>query len=233
MPHALAKQFSGVCYCVRLFQHSPRSSSSQSPLSPHQSTNQEEAGQAQRAGHKKPSSDLICSSNLRRASSLKDLISKFSGPCPVSPVGLRVGPALKSASAEPPKSTAEDSPLPSITVTAPLRQTGHREVGSPQRETLTSQTDCPVGGKTQVTDSSPDSVTDSGLGSVRTSQPAVRTSLHEMQIWHFHVVKTACSTAVWAFQCYSSPSSNLHDDLTLKSTGTLLLLLLIKTVSQI
>ncbi|KAG7235615.1 hypothetical protein INR49_002425, partial [Caranx melampygus] len=160
--------------------HLPWSSSSQSPLSPHQTINEEEAGQVWRGIHKKPSTDLTCSTNLRRASSIKDLISKFSGPCLVSPVGspqspgLRAGQALKSASAKPPKSTLssvgpEESPFPNITVSPPLKQTSQREVQSAQRGTKTSQIstriDCPVGGKTQVTDCGRDSVTDSGLRS--------------------------------------------------------------------
>ncbi|XP_023268417.1 cingulin-like protein 1 [Seriola lalandi dorsalis] len=170
--------------------HSTDSSSSQSPLSPHQ-TNEEEAEQAWRASHKKPSTGLSRSTKLQRAGSVKDLISKFSGTDPVSPSGsplspgLGVGQALKSASAVALKTTPssagpEESPVPCITVTPPLRQTIQKETQSAQRgiksNQITARIDCPVGGraansgseprsKTQTTDSGRGSVADSGMGS--------------------------------------------------------------------
>ncbi|XP_071321958.1 myosin heavy chain, embryonic smooth muscle isoform [Trachinotus anak] len=163
--------------------HSPESSSSQSPLSPHQTTNGEEADQAWRSNHRKSYTGLSHSTKLHRAGSVKDLINKFSGPDPVSPSGspqspvLGVGQSLKSASAEVFKSTPssvgpEESPVPSITVTPPLRET---QKGTKSSQ-ITARIDCPVGGstantdseprsKTQTTDSGRESVADSGMGS--------------------------------------------------------------------
>ncbi|XP_040013965.1 uncharacterized protein LOC120806664 [Xiphias gladius] len=179
--------------------HAPESSSFQSPCSPHQTTNEKEAEQAWRASHKRPSAGLSNRTNLQRAGSIKDLINKFSGPDQISPSsspqspGFGVGQALKSASAEAlesPKSKSspstpgsvvpDESPVPSITITPPLRETGQNEARSAQRGTKTSQIavriDCPVGGsagnadsqptsKTRTTDSGRDSLADSGMGS--------------------------------------------------------------------
>uniref|UniRef100_A0A665W8H1 Uncharacterized LOC115052331 n=1 Tax=Echeneis naucrates TaxID=173247 RepID=A0A665W8H1_ECHNA len=163
--------------------HSPESSSSQSPLSLQHTINGEVVDQFWRATYKKPTTGLSRSTKLQRAGSVKDLISKFSGPDVVSPSGspqspvLSVGQAMKSASAEIVKSTPSsvgplESSLPNITVTPPLMAT--------QRDTQTSQItariDCPVGSsaantdsaprsKTQIADSGRDSVADSGMGS--------------------------------------------------------------------
>ncbi|GLD56743.1 uncharacterized protein AKAME5_000904900, partial [Lates japonicus] len=171
----------------------PESSPTQSPLSPHQTTNGEEADQAWASNLKKTSTSLSRSTNLRRAGSVKELINKFSGPDQISPSGSPVSPgfgigrALKSASVEvllSPKSGPstpssvgpDEGSVPSITVTPPLRGTnqneGQRGTKSSQ---ITARIDCPVGGsaentdsqpsKTQTTESGRDSVADSGMGS--------------------------------------------------------------------
>lgn len=184
----------GICYCVHFFQHAPESSSSHSPLSPHQTTNQEGAEQAWRASHKKPG----LSRYTNRAGSVKDLISQFSGPDHVSSSGSPQSPSSgsgqvpKSAPAdalESPKSASspsamggvgDDGAVPSITVTPPFRET-QNVVQSAQKGSHTSKItagiDCPVGGsaektdsearsKTQTTESGRYSVADSGMGSV-------------------------------------------------------------------
>lgn len=182
-------------YCVPLFQHAPHSSSSQSPPSPDQTTNKEEAEQVWRASYKKPSAGLSRSSNLHRAGSIKDLISKFSGSDHVISSGSphnpfsRTGRVPKSASVEALDSPASksspstpssigkvESPVPCITVTPPLRDTSQSEPESAQRNTKTSQItariDCPVGGGTEKTDSKPKNktqTTDSGRDSVADS----------------------------------------------------------------
>ncbi|XP_035524339.1 cingulin-like protein 1 [Morone saxatilis] len=175
---------------------SPKSYSSQSPLSPH---TKEEAEQAWRASHKKPSAGLSRTSNLHRAGSIKDLISKFSGQDYISSSGSPKSPTsgaervLKSVSMEAlasPKSKSspstptsvgqEESPVPSITVTPPFRESSQNRVQPAQKDPKTSQItariDCPVGGSAEKTDSKPrnqmqtthsgrDSVADSGMGS--------------------------------------------------------------------
>ncbi|KAK9532910.1 hypothetical protein VZT92_010271 [Zoarces viviparus] len=171
--------------------HAPESSSPHSPLSPHQTTNQEGAEQAWRASHKKPG----LSRYTNRAGSVKDLISKFSGPDHVSSSGSPQSPSSgsgqvpKSAPAdalESPKSASspsaiggvgDDGAVPSITVTPPFRET-QNVVQSAQEGShkITARIDCPVGGsaektdsearsKTQTTESGRDSVADSGMGS--------------------------------------------------------------------
>lgn len=179
----------GICYCVHLFQHAPESSSSQSPLSLHQTTNEEEAEQALRASHKKPAAGLSRSTNLHRAGSVKDLITKFSGSdhvssssSPQSP-SSGTGKVSKSASAEAlysPKSTSSlstpssvgqaEGPVPSITLTPPCRATIQDVAQSAQRSTKSSQIavriDCPVEGSAEKKKSGRDSVADSGMGSV-------------------------------------------------------------------
>ncbi|XP_044029962.1 myosin-9-like isoform X2 [Siniperca chuatsi] len=174
----------------------PESSSSQPPLSPHQTSNEEVAEQTWRASHKKPSPGLPRRSNLHRAGSIKDLISKFSGQdhasTSSSPQSPSSGTGPKSASAEAlespnsklsqstPSSVGRDESLvPSITVTPPLRETSQNGAETAQRGTtsqITARIDCPVGSstektdsqpgnKTQTTDSGRDSVADSGMGS--------------------------------------------------------------------
>ncbi|XP_031711784.1 cingulin [Anarrhichthys ocellatus] len=171
--------------------HVPESSSPHSPLSPHQTTNQEVAEQAWRASHKKPG----LSRYTNRAGSVKDLISKFSSPDHVSSSGSPQSPSSgsgqvpKSAPAEAlesPKSASspstmvsvgDDGAVPSITVTPPFRET-QNVVQSAQNGShkITARIDCPVGGsaektdseprsKTQTTESGRDSVADSGMGS--------------------------------------------------------------------
>ncbi|XP_049460124.1 uncharacterized protein LOC125905885 isoform X1 [Epinephelus fuscoguttatus] len=173
--------------------HSPDSTSSQSPISPHQTTSEEEAKQAWSANHKKPAAGLSRGTNLRRAGSVKDLINKFSGSdAPQSPTS-GAGKVAKSPSAEAlesPKSRSspstpisvrqDEGPVPSITVTPPFRETSQNVARSAQRSTSTSQItariDCPVGSSAEKTDSEAknktqtpvsgrDSVADSGMGS--------------------------------------------------------------------
>ncbi|XP_029299857.1 cingulin-like protein 1 isoform X1 [Cottoperca gobio] len=168
--------------------HALESSSTQSPLSPHPTTNEEEAEQAWRASHKKPAAGLFSSSNLHRASSVKNLISKFSGPSSGTPQSPSSSPKSASAQALESKlspstlSSAgqDEGPVPGITVTPPFRETSQNVAPSAQRGTNTSQitarVDCPVGGCAKKTDSearskrqTPDtdrhSVADSGMGS--------------------------------------------------------------------
>ncbi|XP_026153728.1 cingulin-like protein 1 isoform X2 [Mastacembelus armatus] len=177
-------------------QHNMRESSpSESPLSPHQTTNNEEAEHVRRGSHKKPSTGLSRSTNLHRASSVKDLISKFSGPdhasisgSPQSPP-FGAGRILKSVSAEvleSPKSKSslstpssigpDEISVPSITVTPPFRGTSENSVQSAQRGSITSQItariDCPIGGSAEKINSQPRTktqTTDSGRDSVADS----------------------------------------------------------------
>ncbi|XP_041816586.1 uncharacterized protein LOC121623380 [Chelmon rostratus] len=174
--------------------HSPESTSSKSPLSFCKTTNVEEA-EPWRAGHKKASTGLSRSSNLYRASSIKDLISKFSGTDRVSSSGstqspssgIGLVPKSKSVEAlESPKSKSSpfttssigpgESSVPSITVTPPSRGSTQNGDQSAQRDTRTSQItariDCPVGGGTEKTDLKPGNkteTTDSGRDSVADS----------------------------------------------------------------
>ncbi|XP_051267924.1 cingulin-like protein 1 isoform X2 [Dicentrarchus labrax] len=152
---------------------SPESYSSQSPLSPH---TKEEAEQAWRASHKKPSAGLSRSSNLHRAGSIKDLISKFSGQDYVSSSGSPNSPtsgagrvlkfvsmeALKSPTSKSSPSTPtsvgqEESPVPCITVTPPFRENSQNGAQPAQKDAKTSQItarmDCPVGGSAEKTNS--------------------------------------------------------------------------------
>ncbi|XP_040053763.1 uncharacterized protein LOC120831919 isoform X2 [Gasterosteus aculeatus] len=173
-------------------QHAPGSSSPHSPLSPHQTTNKEETVQAFRASHKKPATGLSQKSNLHRASSVKDLISKFSGPDHVSSSGPLQNPS--SGTAQVPKFTpgeALGSPrstlsasdfaldsvgrdqgvLPSITVTPLFRKTlnlSRSAQRSPDTSKIVARIDCPVGGSVENTDSEPRSkaqTTESGKDS--------------------------------------------------------------------
>ncbi|XP_067429895.1 myosin-14 isoform X2 [Thunnus thynnus] len=170
--------------------HAPKS-----PLSPHQTTNKEEAGQAWRVSEKKPAAGLSRSSNLRRAGSIKDLISKFSGPdhiyssgspqSPSSGVGqvpkftstkALESPKSKSSPSTPSISRKDESPIPRITVTPPFRETNQNEVAWAQSGRRTSQItariDCPVGGSIEKADSdarSKTQTTDSGRDSVADS----------------------------------------------------------------
>ncbi|XP_049594872.1 myosin-11 [Syngnathus scovelli] len=165
--------------------HTPESSSSQSPLSPQQTANKEEAEQNWRASQRKAGL-----SNLQRAGSIKDLISKFSGPEQdlylSSSLSLYsgTGRTQKFTSSQkllPPKSKlsptviGRDSLLPSISVTPLLKKEIQRSDGSAQKDAgisqITAKIDCPVGGSSQRTDSNKtsdsgrDSVADSGMGS--------------------------------------------------------------------
>ncbi|XP_032396234.1 myosin-16 [Etheostoma spectabile] len=164
-----------------------------SPLSPHQTTNEEEAEQARRASYREAAA-VPRSSNLHRAGSVKNLISKFSGQDPVSSSGSQqslfsgTGQVPKAASAEAlessesksspsiPSSVEQDqSPVPSITVTPPLG-TSQNVAQSAQRSISTSQIsariDCPVGGSFEKNNSKPSAKTktiDSGRDSVADS----------------------------------------------------------------
>ncbi|XP_061887609.1 cingulin-like protein 1 isoform X1 [Entelurus aequoreus] len=163
-------------------------SPSRSPLSPLQTSNKGEANQNWRASQKNAGL-----SNLQRAGSVKDLISKFSGPdCDPylrSPHSLcsAAGRAQKPTSSEttcPPKSKLKSGPtvigqdhkpVPSISVTPPSKEDSQSVVVLAQRVVQTSQItariDCPVGSggertdSNKSTDSGRDSVADSGMGS--------------------------------------------------------------------
>uniref|UniRef100_UPI0037E8D690 myosin-9 n=1 Tax=Semicossyphus pulcher TaxID=241346 RepID=UPI0037E8D690 len=173
--------------------HAATSSAPQPPLSPHRKTIDNDIEQVKKASQK-PSANLSRSSNLRRSGSIKDLISKFSGPDNVSAPGSPQSPTFvspKSAFAvfpESPKSKMsltkqnsvgqDQSSVPSITVTPPIRQTNQNGDKSGNKSgQITARIDCPVGGsaektseseaksKAQTTDSGRDSVADSGMGS--------------------------------------------------------------------
>ncbi|XP_041826558.1 cingulin-like protein 1 [Melanotaenia boesemani] len=159
------------------------SSSSPSPLSPHLTTNKEEAEQARRVSHKS-TVGLPFSSNLQRAGSIKDLISKFSGSTYFSCASPHSGPGrfLKSVSMEalntaksrsspfmPSSAGPDESPVPRIIVN-PFEENTQNGV---ERD---SKVSCSEGGNSQKTDSEPrstaqatdsgkDSVADSGMGS--------------------------------------------------------------------
>ncbi|KAK5878533.1 hypothetical protein CesoFtcFv8_023932 [Champsocephalus esox] len=183
----LANSVSGVCYCVHLFQHAP---SSQSPTSPHQTTNTEEAEQTWRPNHKKPAAGLSRGSNLSRSGSVKNLISIFSGPSSGTQQRFSPGtlpratstealylPRAKSSPSTLSKVEKDDASVPSITVTPPFRETGQKVAmkGSFNSQ-IAARIDCPVDvraektasvplNKTQTKDSARDSVADSGMGS--------------------------------------------------------------------
>ncbi|XP_054469012.1 cingulin [Anoplopoma fimbria] len=173
--------------------HAPKPSSLQSPFSPHQTTNEEEAEQAWRASHKK---GLSRKTNLHRAGSVKELITKFSGPDHVSPSGSPQSPspgteqvpkfapaeALESPKSKSSPSTStpgsigqDEDAVPSITVTPPFRET-QVVAQSAQRgtntSTITARIDCPVGGSAEKKDSEPrrqTQTTESGRDSVADS----------------------------------------------------------------
>ncbi|KAK5851664.1 hypothetical protein PBY51_023202 [Eleginops maclovinus] len=161
--------------------HAP---SSQSPNSPHQTTNEEESW---RTNHRKPAAGLSRSSNLHRASSVKNLISKFSGPTSgissgtlqrATSTGALYLSKSKSSPSTPSDVKKDDALVPSITVTPPFRQTSQNVAmkGSFNSQ-IAARIDCPVvdvrvektasdpGNKTKAKDSGRDSVTDSGMGS--------------------------------------------------------------------
>lgn len=183
----------GICYCVPLFQHAPKSFSCHSLPCRHQTTNKNESKQA--CTQQKPTAGLARSSNLHRAGSIKDLISKFSGPdhifFSISPCNhcSRTGRAPKSAPGEVRLSSAsksspcslssvgqDESPVFSIAVTPQFRDTSQSEPKAAQRDTRISQTTArinfPVGGDAEKTDSKPRNktqTTDSGCDSVADS----------------------------------------------------------------
>nr|XP_057912514.1 cingulin-like protein 1 [Doryrhamphus excisus] len=160
--------------------HTPESSPSRSPLSPQQTSDKEEAKQNRRG-----------LSNLHRAGSVKDLISKFSGPdydsYLKSPLSLYSGAGRVEKHAffetvSPPRSKLsptvigqDDKPVPSISVTPPFEERS-RSTGVPvqrvvQSSQITARIDCPVDHSSERTDSNKstdsgrDSVADSGMGS--------------------------------------------------------------------
>ncbi|KAI4816271.1 hypothetical protein KUCAC02_008603, partial [Chaenocephalus aceratus] len=167
--------------------HAP---SSQSPTSPHQTTNKEEAEQAWRPNHKKPAAGLSRGSNLSRSGSVKNLISIFSGPSSGTQQRFSPGTLPRATSTEAlyiskaksspstlSKVEKDDASVPSITVTPPYRETGQKVAmkGSFNSQ-IAARIDCPVDvraektasvplNKTQTKDSVRDSVADSGMGS--------------------------------------------------------------------
>lgn len=182
--------FLGICYCVHLFQHTPESSSVQSPLSPQQTTTKEESQQSKRASYKRPVG--LTRNSVQRAGSIKDLITRFSGPDhQVSPSGSPQSPimgaervqksasmeALESSKSSPstPISASQDgSSIPSINVTPPFKETIQNGVGPVQKGSrttqITSRINFPPGDGAESrsqTNTGRDSVADSGMGSVR------------------------------------------------------------------
>lgn len=185
LPRLLPNIVLEMCCCVRLFQRTPGSPSSPSS----KISIKDEADQVWPASYKNPSSSLSRSTNLHRAGSIQNLISKFSGPDQVFSSGCshlpKPGRLTKAFSVEvldsPTSPLTPCSPeVPDITVTPPAKGTSQSE--SAQDKSKTSQVaagiDCPEGGdtekadlkerksKTQIFDFGRDSVADSGLGSV-------------------------------------------------------------------
>ncbi|XP_054614257.1 cingulin-like protein 1 [Dunckerocampus dactyliophorus] len=166
--------------------HMAESSPSRSPLSPQQTANKEEAKQNWRACQRNAGL-----SNLQRAGSVKDLISKFSGPdydmYLRSPLSLysgagRVQKLTFSEAFSSPQSKLsptvicqDNNPVPSISVTPPFKEESRSADVSVQRvvqsSQITARIDCPVGHSSERTDSNKstdsgrDSVADSGMGS--------------------------------------------------------------------
>ncbi|XP_077594032.1 uncharacterized protein LOC144210937 isoform X1 [Stigmatopora nigra] len=165
--------------------HAPERFPSQSPLSPKQTANKE-AEKNWRGSQRKTGL-----SNLQRAGSVKDLISKFSGPESdlylESSLGLYsgAGRAQKFTSSEsllssksklsPTVISRDDCMLPSINVTPPFSVEIKKAAGSTQKDSgvsqITASVACPVANSShktdsnKTTDSGRDSVADSGMGS--------------------------------------------------------------------
>uniref|UniRef100_A0A3P9K0B1 Myosin tail domain-containing protein n=1 Tax=Oryzias latipes TaxID=8090 RepID=A0A3P9K0B1_ORYLA len=142
--------------------------SAKSPLSSHLSRKEGEAEKAWRASLMRPIVGLTNKSNLLRGGSVKDLITKFSGPDTISSQqqSFSLGPdrVLKVASLDPfnsPKSTSsppmakragqEANPVPSIVVT-PFKETTQNGLELTEKATKASQVaariKCPVEGVT-------------------------------------------------------------------------------------
>lgn len=177
-----------MCCCVRLFQRTPGSPSSPSS----KIFIKDEADQVWTASYQNSSSSLSRSTNLHRAGSIQNLISKFSGSDQVFSSGYshlpKPGRLTKAYSVEvldsptSPLTPCSPDQVPNITVTPPAKGTSQSEPVSAQDKSKTSQIaariDCPEGGdtekadlkerksKTQIFDFGRDSVGDSGLGSV-------------------------------------------------------------------
>ncbi|XP_047228342.1 uncharacterized protein LOC124872416 isoform X2 [Girardinichthys multiradiatus] len=151
--------------------HQPDSSSS--PVSSQLTSRKEATKETFRASHEKPAVGLSHSSNLRRANSIKDLISRFSGPSPYSFSSSSLSPfsghrrVMKSVSMEalyspnvklspftPSTAGQVESPLPSVTVTPPRdgKQNEARSVQKGTKSKITARIDCPVEGSTRKTD---------------------------------------------------------------------------------
>lgn len=193
-----------TCCCVRLFQRTPGSPSSNISI-------KDEADRVWTASYKNPSSSFSRSTSLHRAGSIQNLISKFSGPDQVFSSGYshlpKPGRLTKAYSVEvldsptSPLTPCSPDQVPDITVTPPAKGTSQSEPESAQDKSKTSQIaatiDLPEGGdaekadpkekksKAQIFDFGRDSVGDSGLGSVsekrRNPRHAVSMSLHEIK----------------------------------------------------
>lgn len=191
LPRLLPNIVLEMCCCVHLFQRTPGSPSS--PLSPSSKISiKDEADQVWTASYKSPPSSPSRSTNLHRAGSIQNLISKFSGPDQVFSSGYshlpKPGRLTKAYSVEvldsptSPLTPCSPDQVPNITVTPPPQGTSQSQPESAQDKSKTSQIaariDCPEGGnsekadlkerksKTQIFDFGRDSVGDSGLGSV-------------------------------------------------------------------
>lgn len=221
----------GLCYCVHPFQQASEPSSLK-PLSVHQPTIKTETEQIKRASQK-PSA-VLSSSNLRRAGSIKDLISKFSGPENTSaPQSLSSGspksafpealgsPKSKMSPATPGSAGQGKSPIPSISVTPAIKQNSQNGAESVQIGTKTTQItakiDCPVGDssektdsdakrKTQSTDCGRESVADSGMGSVSKIKALTLLSTHDKTPLHLLCMKITVQHDSAVLKCIT-----LHD----------------------
>ncbi|KAM6975846.1 uncharacterized protein LKV04_015103 [Tautogolabrus adspersus] len=188
-----ARRVPGLRPLGALDPRAPKQASEPSSPQPPLKNNIKDETQQIRKASQKPSAVLTRGSNLRRAVSIKDLISKFGGPEQDSSPQSPSSGSPKSAFAEVPESPKSKlspttqssggqyrSPVPSISVTPPSRQTSQNGPESAQNgnksNQITARIDCPVGGstekseseakrKTQTSDSGRESVADSGMGS--------------------------------------------------------------------
>lgn len=185
LPRLLPNVVLETCCCVRLFQRTPGSPSSKISI-------KDEADQVWTGSYKNSSSSPSRSTNLHRAGSIKNLISKFSGPDQVFSSGYshlpKPGRLTKAYSVEvldsptSPLTPCSPDQVPNITVTPPAKGMSQSEPESAQDKSKTSQIaariDCPEGRDTEkadlkerksqtlIFDFGRDSVGDSGLGSV-------------------------------------------------------------------
>lgn len=112
------------------------------------------------------------SSNLRRATSTKDLISRFSGPDPFYLPKSGSGKLVKAFSIEVLDSPVDECPAPSLMPT-PANKSQTEAAQKESKDTQSAvqiqaeKTEPKPKSKTQMAESGRESVADSGMGSVR------------------------------------------------------------------